>query len=251
MAVEQAKQEEMALALVRGHVYRLLAEGFRRPSLEQASYLKGPYLTAWAHWLDFLDVTAEILSAYRLLKEASAQSEAETLPLDYASLFEPHGGLAVSPYEGEHTKLTPQHALSQTYELADVCGFYNAFGLVPSDTAHERGDHIAIQLEFMHLLATKEAYAIEQKESEHREIVEDAQRLFLKEHLGRWTTTFANKIKKSGRSAFYSALSELLASWIELDTLALGQADDVLAQPFAQHSDGAESSSLATDLGDQ
>jgi TorA maturation chaperone TorD len=44
-------------------------------------------------------------------------------------------------------------------KLADVTGFYAAFELTPATARPDMEDHIAAELEFMSVLALKEAYA--------------------------------------------------------------------------------------------
>src|SRR5262249_11137265 len=51
--------------------------------------------------------------------------------------------------------------LFQPHRLADLAAFYRAFGLEVAEEAGERHDHICLELEFMCVLAAKEAYALE------------------------------------------------------------------------------------------
>jgi TorA maturation chaperone TorD len=81
--------------------------------------------------------------------------------------------------------------LFQPHRLADLAAFYRAFGLEVAEDAGERQDHICLELEFMCVLAAKEAYAHEhQLDSDQLAQCRDAQKKFLREHLGRWTPAF-------------------------------------------------------------
>ena len=217
--------ETLALSLVRSHAYKLLAEGFRTPSPSQVERFKTSYLRQWYVLGQALDGSGPLLEALDVLAQAAEGCEAESLGLAYAALFEPHGGLAVSPYESDHTKATPQHALSQTYELADVSGFYKAFGLEPSSALSERADHIALQLEFMHVLAAQEAHALEEEKDEQYTIVVEAQRSFFRDHLGRWAERFASKVQSAGRSDFYGALGRMLSFWLAFEAEFLSSSE--------------------------
>ena len=39
--------------------------------------------------------------------------------------------------------------------MGDIAGFYSAFGVQLSQDIHERLDHLSVELEFLHFLATK------------------------------------------------------------------------------------------------
>jgi hypothetical protein len=85
--------------------------------------------------------------------------------------------------------------LFQPHRLADLAAFYRAFGLEVTEDAGERHDHICLELEFMCVLAAKEAYAHEhQLDADQLAQCRDAQKKFLREHLGRWTPAFARRL---------------------------------------------------------
>jgi hypothetical protein len=70
--------------------------------------------------------------------------------------------------------------LFQPHRLADLAAFYRAFGLEVAEDADERHDHICLELEFMCVLAAKEAYALEhQLDAEVLTLCRDAQKRFL------------------------------------------------------------------------
>ncbi|PIQ23209.1 hypothetical protein COW64_25385 [bacterium (Candidatus Blackallbacteria) CG18_big_fil_WC_8_21_14_2_50_49_26] len=100
------------------------------------------------------------------------------LQSDYIDLFD--RGHAQNPiYETEFGR---NRSISKASELADLAGFYRAFGL-NSEGIPEMPDHISVELEFYAFLLLKETALIESGESEGVEIVKEARALFLKEHL--------------------------------------------------------------------
>lgn len=100
-----------------------------------------------------------------------------------------------------------------TKELADIAGFYHAFGLRMAE--YERPDHISAELEFMHILTLKEAYAFEKGWKEERLLCVDAQKKFIQDHLGRWAPALCEALKASAHVEFYRKLAEVTLLHIE------------------------------------
>ncbi|HEX5950542.1 MAG TPA: molecular chaperone TorD family protein, partial [Actinomycetota bacterium] len=67
-------------------------------------------------------------------------------------------------YETDHVG---REVWRQAADLADLGGFYRAFGLEESG---ERVDHASVELEFLHVLAYKRAWALEHRQAEHAEV---------------------------------------------------------------------------------
>jgi TorA maturation chaperone TorD len=108
----------------------------------------------------------------------------------------------------------PGAALVRTFELADVAGFYRAFG-VELRPGTERPDHLGAELEFMQLLAAKEALALgDEGDGERAELCREAARAFLRDHLGRWVKAFADAVEAGAGEPFYRAAARLLASFV-------------------------------------
>ncbi|MEZ4492263.1 MAG: molecular chaperone TorD family protein [Dehalococcoidia bacterium] len=104
----------------------------------------------------------------------------------------------------------------QAQTMADVAGFYSAFGLKVGGREREQADHIAgVELEFMSFMALKLAYAIEYMGPEQVEIALDTQRTFLRDHLGRWGGSLGQRTASTAQGQpLYRAVGELLESWI-------------------------------------
>jgi TorA maturation chaperone TorD len=106
--------------------------------------------------------------------------------------------------------------------LADITGFYAAFGLEMPPTVHERADHVSVECEFMSILATKEAWAVESVNQEAVEIFRDAQARFLEDHLGRWLPALARRIEEADPNGFYGELGGFAASFIAEECVRFG-----------------------------
>ncbi|MCK6502694.1 molecular chaperone TorD family protein [Myxococcota bacterium] len=95
----------------------------------------------------------------------------------------------VAVYETEYGRM---RGLAKGRDLADVVGFYEAFGFqLAQDQAAELPDHVAIELEFYALLLHKQALLIDDPEG--TEIVADARRKFLQDHLGAFVGALATR----------------------------------------------------------
>jgi nitrate reductase assembly molybdenum cofactor insertion protein NarJ len=131
------------------------------------------------------------------------------------------------------------HEFRQVQELADITGFYQAFGFKMGGNVRERPDHISVEIEFMYLLALKEAYAIVNGTKKQVEICVDAQKAFLEEHLGRWIGLFAQAVclnqdkqagikpvngnpKSNSTKGIYPELVDCAASFVDFHARELG-----------------------------
>lgn len=203
---------------LRGTIYRLLAAILRKPDGEHFRYLARDFLDEWDRILEVLDPDASLADGIRQLQSSLRDRDQGALDAEYAALFEPHTKMAAPPYETEYTRETPQHGLLQSMQLADIAGFYRAFGLDISETWPERPDHLATELEFMHILAVKEADAAASRDATHWWLVHDAQHKFLRDHLGRWPAPFLERLKSgTGPDSPYRMAGELIACWIQCD----------------------------------
>jgi len=190
-------------ALHRAQVYRFLADAFLYPSEN------------WLDDLPLLDPILRDLAADNLRLETWALSLA-ALQTEHRRAFGVTGSLC---YE---TECGLPHEFRQSQELADIAGFYRAFGFTVGGPVRERPDHLAVELEFMHVLALKEAYAAERGIAEHVEICADAQRKFLQDHLGRWIGLFAESLTRTTADSPYRALAGVAAAFVKADAEHLG-----------------------------
>ena len=158
----------------------------------------------------------------------------ESLQADHRLVFGLTGSLM---YE---TELGLPHEFRQSQELADIAGFYRAFGLQTGAAVRERPDHLATELEFMYLLALKEAYADSNSLPEQAEICVDAQRKFLQDHLACWIGLFCRSLERSiderlGKDSLkspYVMLAHLAEAFISAEAVRLDAVPAI--QPAAE-----------------
>ncbi len=131
------------------------------------------------------------------------------------------------PYE---TLFGNDHVFGQSYVMGDIAGFYSAFGLQLSPDIHERLDHLSVELEFMHYLSYKESYAILHDGAEKLKTVVEAEKKFVKEHIGRWVPLFSGMLKRKADYGFYKILADFTTDWMAFDIAFLG----VTPQPYSE-----------------
>lgn len=210
----KSKTKDIDVTLGRSCVYQLLKTAFRHPDEELATLVQDGALAR--------DIRAGAQSLVKSdksnLLEAIQNLESALDGLTVADLLEQHGRIFGHTISKEcpayETEYGGAHIFRQTQDLGDIAGFYTAFGLEVSDTNKERLDHISTELEFMHFLTYKEAYAREHHSSEEIDICREAQKKFLKEHLGRWAPLFLKRLAEKAQSGFYRELAHLTESFL-------------------------------------
>ena len=87
----------------------------------------------------------------------------------------------------------------------------------------------------MAILTAKEAYAHEhQLDAEHLQVSIEAQKKFLREHLGRWAPAFGRRLARVANDAALSALAQFLGQFILAECAAFGIVagnEDLLLRP--------------------
>ncbi|MDW8319428.1 MAG: molecular chaperone TorD family protein [Anaerolineae bacterium] len=196
-------------------------------------FLASVYLYPTENWSEDLPLAA---AAAARLPHAPAWPAVSPLPLPslqavYLRCF----GLAGSlPYETEYGL---PHEYRQAQELADIAGFYRAFGFTVGGAVRERPDHLAAELEFMHLMTLKEAHALATGLTEAAVICREAQARFLADHLGAWIDLFAESLALNTADGPYPPLARFTAAWVHAEAARLGVAvavrsRDVRHTPF-------------------
>ncbi|MCX6023487.1 MAG: molecular chaperone TorD family protein [Chloroflexi bacterium] len=126
------------------------------------------------------------------------------LPEEHTHLFA--RAVRCPPYE---TSYDPERALSRPQDMAEIAGFYAAFGVRVSETNRETPDHISMELEFLSYLYAKQGYALEQAQRKNAKLCRKTGGRFVQEHLGRWLPEFAARLAEQARLPFYPAAAGL------------------------------------------
>ncbi len=124
-----------------------------------------------------------------------------------------------SPYE---TSYGASNAFTQSQTLADLNGFYRAFGVEPAPGYRERHDHLSLQCEFIALLLYKEALALTDQDVDGAEICRAARRRFIEEHLGRWAGVLFERLEREAPVELYRRCGRFGAQVLAAESAALG-----------------------------
>lgn len=247
-----ARNKEIDVALGRSYLYRWLSRAFRYPDDNLVAVLEQMALTSLEAALDLVMGHASGVGGWGLgvgeegsltrdLRDATCligSLRATVTEIDLAQLQSDHrrvfGHIESSPCPPYETRYGSHHLFQQTHQLSDIAGFYRAFGLDLSDGANERPDHLAIELEFLHFLCFKEAYALEHHGPEQVELCRDAEAKFLKEHLLPWAPSFAKRLQGAAGGGFYKQLGTLMAAFLSTEAIRWGcsPAEEAALQPI-------------------
>ncbi len=158
----------------------------------------------------------EVLSCLNAAKECFQENrqKIEEVRYDYMSIFDT--GRKVSSYETEYMM---EKVSRKPFELADLAGFYKAFGFkIAQDIKNKESfDHISIELEFMAILTWKAAYAREKDQKEKEKIVLDARKAFFTDHLAKWGFFYCEQISRLTGYDYFKRFSDLLKRLLTLE----------------------------------
>jgi TorA maturation chaperone TorD len=238
MQGESSPSRSVAADLARECLYRFLA-----------AIAGGPYSSGWCQALDAMAQDLALAAAGRLGCETASESmlhardttdpvesevarlvdglraPTDALRAEYDRVF----GLVVPkecpPYETEYYPMPETFGRSQ--QMADIAGFYRAFGIEPARSSPERPDHLALELEFMAflLLKKREALAtadVDLEAADRAMICDRAERDFFRDHVAWWVPTFAAGLRRKARDGYHDALAGVLAAWVPDECRRLG-----------------------------
>jgi len=186
-------------------LFRALAAAFRYPDAETRKTVTAMF--AALHTGDGTRrrsvARADLLQR---VEDAWSATDGAALESEYLRLFHGAGSCALRETAyGDGRRIAGRSA-----ELADIAGFYRAFGLRVAERRPDLPDHLSAELELMSLLLLKEAYAISQGWTERRAIARDAQKEFLASHLGRWVGALADALAANDAPLIYLALVDVV-----------------------------------------
>lgn len=199
-ADDPAVGPELDDALARSDAYRLLSAALTDPDAPEAAE---PEFEALVEALADLGIEAGAaeLAALRPLVDR------ETRATGHRRLFGHTVAHGCPAYETEYGQ---RHVFGQAQDLADIGGYYAAFGLQPAARG-ERLDHITCELGFLSILALKEAAALAASDQQRLVICHEAAASFLRDHAGRWLPAVAGRASRMEPASGHAVLLTLAA----------------------------------------
>jgi TorA maturation chaperone TorD len=190
---------DAARLLLKGRAYALcaglLSDRSPGPTVGESLALLGETLDRLAY-----------RDALASLNGASVEGADPAVEAEYLRLFVKGD---VPPYETSYAGIAGAEsgagasAGGNVQQIADVAGFYRAFGL---EVRGDRPDHVAAELEFLALLCVKEAHARLSQESEGTAVCLEARLAFLDQHLLPWLSAFENRVGEAARHPVFRAI---------------------------------------------
>lgn len=198
----------------RSALYRLLARLYREevdPAfLDELKATRFPADTG----------NAAIDAGYRTMATYLSGADSRTLTelaVDYVRVFIGHGLDAYSaayPYESVYT--SPKRLMMQ--EARDeVMAVYAAEGLARLSDWNEPEDHLALELEFMAVMADRTARAARSGNEGEAERLLRVQRSFLEDHLASWVPLLTADMKGHAKCGLYRGTAELTEGMLEVE----------------------------------
>lgn len=212
-------EELAAVHAGRAQMYGLLARLFRVEVdplfLDQLRAMKFPAATG----NDLMDAGYRALASYLSAADGASLTE---LAVDYVRAFIGHGidaHSAAYPFESVYTS---EKRLMMQGSRDEVLAIYRSEGLDKRTDWRDGEDHIALELEFMRVMALRIAAALEEGDEAGALRLEEVQRTFMADHLLRWVPTMMRDQRIFARTGLYLGLADLTEGFLQEDAEFLG-----------------------------
>ena len=187
------KEEQRALN------YKFLAECFYLPENKQVKVLTSYKKVLGSRYFEIFEIL-------------DSTKDFEPIIVDHAKLFIGPFGILAAPYGSIYLESGEMLMGNSTVNVEDL---YGEEGLIVE--IKEVPDHIAIELEFMSVLANRKVEAMRAMDENSIELYHQKQLNFLDIHLGTWIEEFTKKVEKKAQTTFYKNLAKITREFILKD----------------------------------
>lgn len=193
--------------LYKAYIYRFLSLAFSYPSADLLEEL-GEALGDLSLSLKELSIEFDVGNLKRVIEE-SKEGLLE-LQGEWNALF---STFLKAP--ANETAYEIEKAARKAWELADIEGFYRAFGVDVKPPVEP--DSIVAETEFMSYLLLKRTHLERENLEEGVKVVEDAYRSFFRDHIGRWYRIFTDLLKENSEEEYYRVIGSLLRIFLDTE----------------------------------
>lgn len=186
------------------HAYRALGEAFAYPDDALCRTIRTGTLADDLR--DLLHVVDPALAAAGDWHALSDAGTGDALAIEYTRLFDVGASEPPCPLYGG------LYCTPRTATLEEMVRFYNHFDLTLADPPRQLPDHLTTQLEFLHVLAYREAEALAR--SEDPGAYRRAQRDFVARHPGRWVPELRKRLARQQPMAFFIELAHIIERFL-------------------------------------
>lgn len=141
-------------------------------------------------------------AATRRLVEAIIATPRQDLVDEYHRLFE--GAVLCSINETAYIRR------DKGVILADICGFYQAFGVSVRQESGEKADHFTGEAEFIAMLLVMLSAARLAGDVSREEVTSKAIRDFVDDHWGQWLLSMCERLRATAALELYAALADAI-----------------------------------------
>lgn len=164
--------------------------------------------------------SSQVDEGYRLIATFLSNTWGNTitdLAIDYVRTFIGHGVDAFSaayPYESVYTS---EKRLMMQDARDEVLAIYRSQGLDKQETWKEAEDHLALELEFMQILANRTVDALKEGDEDAAIDLLTTQKNFLEDHLMAWVPMMTSDMRRFAKTDLYRGLASLTDGFMTVD----------------------------------
>jgi TorA maturation chaperone TorD len=207
---------------IRSTLYGTVSALFSDPESEKFAMLFTPKIQGCVldacfqiEELEHSEETA-LSKSFQMLMSKLDEKKKENIRNEFVNVFGHTLSKQIAPYALEHLKNSD--VFFRTQKLADLNGFYKAFGMEVESI--ERADHISTQTEFLSFLLLKELLALTNELDEEKEICETAFIDFNQNHFSDWAKMFAGNLADKINGDFYNLSGKFLHTFIDCEKIS-------------------------------
>ena len=211
---EETKQALISITEQRSATYGLLSRLYRvevdEEFLKEMKGMRFPAATG----------NSQVDEGYRLIATFLSNTWGNTitdLAIDYVRTFIGHGVDAFSaayPYESVYTS---EKRLMMQDARDEVLAIYRSQGLDKQETWKEAEDHLALELEFMQILANRTVDALKAGDEDAAIELLTTQKNFLEDHLMAWVPMMTSDMRRFAKTDLYRGLASLTDGFMTVD----------------------------------